>query len=76
MTYFLRYQDDYLEEAEPYRTKTEAINAFQATAEELARYDQRIEATIHIADSMDDLQEYPDFVLTLGPRGGVRVTAA
>lgn len=74
MTYFLRYQGDFLEEAEPYRTKAEAISAFRATAEELARYDQRIEATIHIASSEDDLQEYPDFVVTLGPRGGVRVT--
>ena len=72
MTCFLRVGNDYLEDAERHATKADAIAAFAETARELARYDQRIEATLHYAANRDELQEYPDFVLSLGPRGGIR----
>jgi hypothetical protein len=74
--YFLRIGSDYLEEAAAYRRKSSAVAVFAEQARELARYDQRLEASIHIADSRDELAEYPDFVLSLGPRGGVRVERA
>lgn len=44
---------------------------FTYTARELARYGQSIEASIHIADNRDELDEYPDYVLSLGSRGGL-----
>lgn len=76
MAYFLRIGGDYLEDAVEYRTKTEAINAYKNTARELAKFGQGLEASIHIGDSRDEVVEYPDFVLSLGPRGGVRVERA
>lgn len=73
---YLRYQQDALEDAQGYRSKAAALDAFERTARELDRYGQAIEATLHIADSKDDLAEYPDFVLALGPRGGLRCERA
>jgi hypothetical protein len=71
--FYLRVGDDYLEDAVPYRSRAAAVAAYADEARQLARYDQRLEASIHIADSMDEVAEYPDFALSLGPRGGVRV---
>ena len=76
MTYYLRFQNDYLEDAVGYRSKTAALEVFRDTAAELSRYDQQVEATIHIAPRRAEIAEYPDFVLSLGPRGGVRCEAA
>lgn len=70
MRCFLRVGNDYLEDAERHATK--AVAAYAETARELARYDQRIEASLHYAATRDELQEYPDFALSLGPRGGIR----
>lgn len=64
MKYFLRYQDDYLEDSKEYPRKSAAIAAYVDTATELWRYGQTIEASIHIANSRDDLVEYPDYVLS------------
>lgn len=71
--YFLRMGGDYLDDAKPYATKQAAIEAYAETARELARYGQTTEASIHVAESFDDLQEYPDFALSLGKRGGVKI---
>lgn len=70
---FLRMGSDYLEDAEPYKNKKAAIEAYREVAQDLANYGQDCEGSIHFAQSKDDLHEYPDFVLSLGPRGGVRV---
>jgi hypothetical protein len=70
---YLRFQDDYLEDAKAYQSKSAAIEAYRETMEELGRFGQRIEASLHIANSKAELAEYPDFVLSPGPRGGVRV---
>jgi hypothetical protein len=59
-----------------FETKAGAIFHYRCVAEELAQYGQSIEATIHIAQHSDALVEYPDYVLSLGPRGGVRVERA
>ncbi len=73
--WFLRIGDDYLDDALCYQTKQAAINKYQRVAQELARYEQNIEAALHRASRRDALDEYPDFVLSLGVRGGVRVEA-
>ena len=72
MPCFLRYSTDY-DEYERHATKADACAAFSETAEELDRYGQRIEASLHMAPSEDEIAEYPDFVLSLGPRGGLVV---
>ena len=62
--YFLRYADEYLEDAQGFKTLKGAREAYEETAEELYRYGQAIEATVHIAGSIDEVVEYPDFLLT------------
>ncbi|WP_186197615.1 hypothetical protein [Burkholderia gladioli] len=76
MAYFLRMGADYLEDAVKHGTKAGAIAAFRETSDELDRYGQSITASIHIAETMDEVVEYPDFVLERGPRGGVKVERA
>lgn len=74
--YFLRIGDDYLEQATAFRTKSAALDYYRAVAEDLQRFDQRIEASVHVAPDRDQVVEYPDWVLSLGPRGGLQVQAA
>lgn len=76
MAHYLRMGDDALDRAERYRTKRDAVAAFEEAARELDRYGQKIEASIHCAINRNDVDEYPDFVLSLGPRGGVRCERA
>lgn len=70
---FLRMGDDYLEDATRCHSIRDAIEEYREVAEELNGYEQKIEASIHIAKTMDEVAEYPDYVLSLGPRGGVKV---
>ena len=65
-----------LSEALLFDTLKDAKQAFKADAEDLARYGQRHEATIHIAESRVTIQEYPDYCLALGPRGGLKLERA
>jgi hypothetical protein len=74
--FFLRIGDDYLEQATPFKTKSAALDYYRAVAEDLIRFDQRIEASVHVAPDRDQVVEYPDWVLSLGPRGGLQVQAA
>lgn len=76
MPYFLHHQGDTAPERTAYPTKRAAIDAYAQTAWELDRYGQRHEATLHRAPDYDSVAEYPDFVLTLGPRGGIRCERA
>ena len=76
MKCFLRVGNDFLEDATRCSSKRYAIAEFRAIAEELSQFGQEIEASIHYASKRSELQEYPDFVLSLGPRGGVRCSAA
>ena len=71
--WFLRIGSDYLDDALCYQTKQAAVNKYQRVAQELAQYEQDIEASLHRASRRETLDEYPDFVLSLGPRGGVRI---
>lgn len=68
---FLREGSDYLADANEYQTLEAAKRSFRVGAEELAKYGQTLEASIHIARSIDEVHEYPDYVLSLGPRGGL-----
>ena len=74
--YFVRIDNDYLEDAKAFQTKSGAVAYFRRTAQELYQYGQSCSATIHIAPRRSDVVEYPDFVLSLGERGGVRIENA
>lgn len=69
---FLREGRDYLEDARKFRSIGEAKDAYLRSACELAGYGQRHEASIHIAKTMEEVVEYPDYVLALGPNGGLK----
>lgn len=74
--YYLRMGCDPVEKAIRMDSKASAIEAYRTAAQELAQYEQSLEGAIHLAECRDELVDYPDFVLSLGPRGGVRCTAA
>ena len=71
ITCYLRIGSDYLEDAVRYSSLTSAKDAYFECAHQLDRFGQSIGATIHIADRKSELQEYPDYVLALGRRGGL-----
>lgn len=74
--YYLRVGSDTLDESERHNTKVAAVASFRRTAKELGKYGQVIDATIHIASRRAELAEYPDYVLSVGDRGGVVVERA
>ena len=81
MRYFLTLGvplDGGLDSAPWYYTKRDAISAFADYALEGMRTGLAEAPTgaIHEAPSRDELDEYPDWVLSIGPRGGVRVDRA
>ena len=63
-------------DAARYRSKAAAIRAYERAARELERIGQPLEATLHYANSREELNEYPDFVCSLGPRGGLKIERA
>ena len=69
---FLRIDNDTLDDAVPFNTLRGAKARFRVVASELARYGQSCVATVHYARRRSELNEYPDYMLTLGPRGGVQ----
>jgi len=73
--WFLRLGPDTLDDVLKFRTKAAAVDHYREVAEELSRFDQGIEASLHRASSRQAVEEYPDFVLCLGPRGGVQLQA-
>ena len=74
--FYLRIGTDTLEEAQGFLNRTAAIRAFRTTALQLLDFGQEIEASIHKAKDREHLDEYPDWVLSIGPRGGVVVDRA
>lgn len=74
--YYLRLGSDDLDQARRYRTRADAVAAYAYAARELAEYGQALDASVHLAPGRAELAEYPDLVLSLGPRGGVRVERA
>ena len=70
---FLRIGAEYLEDAERYSSVARAVKVYRRYAHECMRYGNTpADATIHIAETRDELHEYPDWMLSVGPRGGVR----
>jgi len=69
MKCYLRYQSDYLAQAEACRSIAEAKHKYLCAAQQLDRYGQKIEATIHIPTASGELLEYPDYLLSLSPKG-------
>lgn len=55
-----------------FRSVTAACAAFKISADAMGRFGQTIEASIHIAKNRNELAEYPDYVLSIGPRGGLK----
>lgn len=72
MKAYLRYPDVHLQHAQVFRSVAATCRAFKRTADELGRFGQTIEASIHIAKNRSELVEYPDYVLSVGPRGGLK----
>lgn len=76
--YWLRIGTDYLDDAVGYESKRAAIAAYREVVDEFSRFgNMPPDASVHITFSpADDPDEYPDFVLSQGPRGGVRIEGA
>lgn len=72
MPYYLCIGSDDLEKSERCSTVREAILIYREVADELGRYGQRIDASLHKAFKRSEIDEYPDYVLSVGPRGGIR----
>lgn len=70
---FLVLGADGLERARRYRSKAVALDVFRETATELARHEQTITGWLHCASNRAELVEDADYMLSLGPRGGVKV---
>lgn len=71
MKYFLRIGDDTLDDVIACKSLRDARLEYAEVARELDQYGQKICASVHIAETADDCAEYPDYVLELGPRGGI-----
>lgn len=75
--YYLCVGSDNLEtESVRCSTLRDAVLNYREVADELGRYDQRVEASVHIAPNRYEITEYPDYVLSVGPRGGIRCDRA
>lgn len=74
--FYLRMGSDTLEESQGFLTRAAAVREFQIVATELWNFGQRLEASIHKAPDREHLGEYPDWVLSIGPRGGVVIDRA
>lgn len=70
---YICFAGDTLDDASKCCSIEYAKGEFRAVAQELDNYGQRIEASIHIANSRSEIVDYPDYVLSLGPRGGLKV---
>lgn len=76
MKCYLYYAGSPFEKPEPFRSMVEAKEEFLRTARELDRYGQECTATIHIAPTLEQMSEYPAYVLSLTPRGNLKCERA
>lgn len=74
--FYLRIGTDTLEEAQGFLTRAAAVREFRIVATELWGFGQSIEASLHRAPDRDHVAEYPDWVLSIGPRGGIVIDRA
>lgn len=71
MKCYLRMGSDTLEEAKRCYSLTNAKHRFAKIARELAQFGQEIDATVHIAQTREELTEDADYHLALSERGAV-----
>jgi len=71
---YLRMNNDALADAEHSNSIATARAKFKEAAKQLDGYGQKITATLHVASSMAAAVEYPDYLLELGSRGGLKST--
>lgn len=78
MRYYLRVGNDTLEDRlSVFSTKKAAVDEYRAIVEEIMSFgNQPPGASIHMAETKRDLVEYPDFILSVGARGGIVCWAA
>lgn len=57
---------------EPFDTIGDAKRDFVDAATQLAGFGQTLRASLHIAKTVEAVSDYPDYVLSLGPRGALR----
>lgn len=69
---FLRWLNQYPGEGDKHLSIASARRSFALSARELWRFGQSISATIHVAPTREECDEYPDYVIETGPRGGIR----
>lgn len=72
MAYVMRYADSPREEVTRFETIDAATAAFIKRAGDLARFGQSVEASLHFLRYNGAWEEYPDYLLSIGPRGGVK----
>lgn len=72
-TCFLVFGNEYLDDAKKFHSIAAAKEEYLSVARQLDRYGQRIDGRVHIARTRDEVVEYPDYVLSLGPHGGLKV---
>lgn len=71
MIVYLRFTGAYLSESIRFESKKAAIEFYTDTMRDLERIGQRIGATLHVGQSLEELNERPDFFFDVGPRGGI-----
>lgn len=68
------FATDNLDHAIAFRQKSAAIDNYRALLAEHLRYGEphnAPQASLHYANRRSEIDEYPDFILSCGPRGGV-----
>lgn len=68
---YLRVGGEALEVAVAHPSITRAVASYQRTMESLHALGQDVTASIHVAPTRAAVAEYPDYILSRGPRGGV-----
>lgn len=71
MPYIMRYADSPHDEPAPFDTLDAACATFMKRAGELRRFGQPVEAALYFVRYDGTRENYPDFALRLGPRGGL-----
>lgn len=74
---FLRIGQEHLADVKPFFSKAAAIADYQEYLDQCSKFGNTPEqASVHISNDYENVQDYPDFILERGPRGGLRVHAA
>lgn len=74
---FLRIGQEHLTDVKPFFSKVAAIADYREYVDQCSRFGNTPEpASVHISSDYENVQDYPDYILEPGPRGGVKVEAA